>query len=290
GGHSDNRAILLGAEFYGNLPIGGTYPINATWIVGLGAGFDDDITALRVPLGISVGTYLGQGAMRIQPYVHPRVAFDLVAIDTGDDEETETDFSFAIDIGADLDLSERWAVKAGYTFSFGPDFDTSFDFYGNTFGAGIVYRMPRRVRSNWVAIHQRAGAAAFFAVAPATIFPDCPVRVPDAGTALAHRSAPSFHSIRRCPCTRCARARSRRRRAGCHCHHRSRHDGWRCRRTRSPVHAGTCHPGHRSLDLARWQRGAHPRLLHRPAASERRRLLAPRRELATRAHAPDDQA
>jgi len=148
GGHSDNRAILLGAEFYGNLPIGGTYPINATWIVGLGAGFDDDITALRVPLGISVGTYLGQGAMRIQPYVHPRVAFDLVAIDTGDDEETETDFSFAIDIGADLDLSERWAVKAGYTFSFGRDFDTSFDFYGNTFGAGIVYRMPRRVRSN----------------------------------------------------------------------------------------------------------------------------------------------
>lgn len=148
GGHSDNRAILLGAEFYGNLPIGGTYPINATWIVGLGAGFDDRNTALRVPLGISVGTYLGQGAMRIQPYVHPRVAFDLVAIDTGDDEETETDFSFAIDIGADLDLSERWAVKAGYTFSFGPDPDTSFDFYGNTFGAGIVYRMPRRVRSN----------------------------------------------------------------------------------------------------------------------------------------------
>lgn len=148
GGHSDNRSILLGAEFYGNLPVGGTYPINATWILGLGAGFDDDITALRVPLGVSIGTYLGRGAMRIQPYVHPRVAFDLVAIDTGGDEETETDFSFAIDIGADLDLSDTWAVKAGYSFAFGPDFDTTFDFYPNTFGAGIVYRMPRRVRSN----------------------------------------------------------------------------------------------------------------------------------------------
>lgn len=148
GGPSDNRSILLGAEFYGNLPIGGTYPINATWIVGLGAGFDDDITALRVPLGVSIGTYLGQGAMRIQPYVHPRVAFDLVAFDVGDEEETETDFSFAIDIGADIDLSSSWAVKAGYSLAFGPDFDTSFDFYPNTFGAGIVYRMPRRVRSN----------------------------------------------------------------------------------------------------------------------------------------------
>lgn len=148
GGHSGNRSILLGAEYYGNLPIGGTYPINATWIVGVGAGFDDDITALRVPLGVSIGTYLGRGAMRIQPYVHPRVAFDLVAIDLGDEEQTETDFSFALDIGADLDLSPSWAVKAGYSFVWGPDFDTSFDFYPNTFGAGIVYRMPRRVRSN----------------------------------------------------------------------------------------------------------------------------------------------
>lgn len=149
GGPDGNRQILLGAEFYGALPLG-SYPVNASWIVGLGAGFDDDVTALRVPLGISVGTFLGEGSgFRIQPYVHPRVAFDLVAIDVGGEEETETDFSFAIDLGTDVDISQSLAVKVGYTFALGPDFDIdNFDFYPNTFGAGIVYRMPRRVRSN----------------------------------------------------------------------------------------------------------------------------------------------
>ncbi len=144
GGVEGNRSILLGAEFYGALPLG-TYPLNATWVLGFGAGFDDDVTALRIPLGVSVGTYLGE---RFQPYVHPRAAFDLVAIEFGDEEETETDFSFAIDIGTDIDLTESLAAKVGYTFALGPDFDTSFDFYPNTFGAGLVYRMPRRVRSN----------------------------------------------------------------------------------------------------------------------------------------------
>lgn len=148
GGVEGNRSILLGAEFYGGLPIS-SLPVNATWILGFGAGFDDDVTALRVPLGVSIGTYLGEGSgIRIQPYVHPRVAFDLVAIEIGEEEETETDFSFAVDIGADIDLTDSWVVKVGYTFAAGPDYDTSFDFYPNTFGAGIAYRMPRRVRSN----------------------------------------------------------------------------------------------------------------------------------------------
>lgn len=148
GGVEGNRTILLGAEFYGGLPIS-SLPVNATWVLGFGAGFDDDVTALRVPLGVSIGTFIGEGTgFRVQPYVHPRVAFDLVAIDVGEDEETETDFSFAIDLGADVDLSQSFAVKVGYTFAVGPDFDTSFDFYPNTFGAGLAYRMPRRVRSN----------------------------------------------------------------------------------------------------------------------------------------------
>jgi opacity protein-like surface antigen len=148
GGVEGNRTILLGAEYYGSLPIA-SLPVNATWILGFGAGFDDEVTALRIPLGVSVGTYLGEGTgFRVQPYVHPRVAFDLVAVEFDDEEETDTDFSFAIDVGADIDLSESFAVKAGYTFALGPDFETDFDFYPNTFGAGIVYRMPRRVRSN----------------------------------------------------------------------------------------------------------------------------------------------
>lgn len=148
GGIDGNRTILLGAEFFGALPVS-SFPLNATWVLGFGAGFNDDATQLRVPVGVSIGTVLGEGtSFVIQPYVHPRVAFDLIAFDTGDNEETETDFSGAIDLGADVALSPQWVVKVGYTFAIGPDYGTSFDFYPNTFGAGVAYRMPRRVRSN----------------------------------------------------------------------------------------------------------------------------------------------
>ena len=149
GGDEGDRSWLLGAEFYGWLPISGV-PLDMSWLLGFGAGFDDDITLLRVPLGVSLGRVIGEGGtFVVQPYVHPRVAFDLAAVETGpDNEETETDFSFAVDIGADVAFSPSLVLKVGYTFAEGPDFDTELDFYPNTFGAGIAWRMPRRVRGN----------------------------------------------------------------------------------------------------------------------------------------------
>lgn len=147
-GTDGDRSILLGAEFYGWLPISG-FPLDMSWLLGFGAGFHDDVTMLRVPLGVSIGTVIGEGGTFVlQPYVHPRVAFDLGAFGEGESEETETDFSFAVDIGADVAVSPSFVVKVGYTLAKGPDFGTPFDLYPNTFGAGVAWRMPRRVRGN----------------------------------------------------------------------------------------------------------------------------------------------
>lgn len=143
-----DRAWMLGAEFYGWLPLAG-FPLDMSWVLGFGAGFSDDVTLLRVPLGVSIGKVFGEGtSFVVQPYVHPRVAFDLLAVGEGNNEETETDFSLGIDVGADIAVSPSFVVRVGYTFMEGPDFGGPTGFYPNTFGAGLAWRMPRRVRGN----------------------------------------------------------------------------------------------------------------------------------------------
>jgi hypothetical protein len=128
--------IQVGAEFFGPLHLlGPQSPVLLSWVLGLGASFND-VTALRVPLGISAGVTLGTGGITIMPYVHPRLAFDLFAYDTGGgEEETETEFNFPVDIGADVALGEAFVLKVGATLG-----DR-----GTVIGAGIAYRMSRRL-------------------------------------------------------------------------------------------------------------------------------------------------
>jgi hypothetical protein len=125
----------VGAEFYGPLDIlGPQSPLLVSWILGAGGTFND-ATWLRIPLGASVGLNLGSSSsIRILPYVHPRVAFDLVAFDTPDGEETETDFSFDVDLGADIGLGQQFVLRFGATIG---EWDA--------IGAGIAYKMGRRL-------------------------------------------------------------------------------------------------------------------------------------------------
>ena len=127
--------ITLGAEFYGPLSFLDESGLMMSWITGIGAGFDDDVTTLRIPAGVSVGVNLGTGGLNLTPYVHPRVAFDLAAFDNAaGDEETDTEFNFDIDLGADAALGEQFVVRVGVTLG-----------SQTMFGAGIAYRMSRRI-------------------------------------------------------------------------------------------------------------------------------------------------
>ena len=127
--------FTVGAEFYGPLNLlGAESGLMMSWVGGLGAGFNG-VTALRVPVGVSVGVNLGSGGLNLTPYVHPRVALTLSAYDNAQGEEvTETDIGFDVDLGADAALGQSFVLRVGVTIG-----ET------NTFGAGIAYRMSRRI-------------------------------------------------------------------------------------------------------------------------------------------------
>jgi hypothetical protein len=105
-----------------------------SWIGGAGATFNA-ATWLLIPLGASIGMNLGtSSSIRILPYVHPRVAFDLVAYDTGAGEETDTEFNFDLDLGADVALGQQFVLRVGATIG---EWDA--------IGVGVAYRMGRRL-------------------------------------------------------------------------------------------------------------------------------------------------
>jgi hypothetical protein len=136
GGDSDDRVFMLGAELYGPVPLATTgLPILLAWNTGIGAGFNG-VTSLRIPLGVSIGLDLGrESGLAITPYVHPRATFDLFVIERANGEEdTETDFDVEVDIGADVQLGERWLLRAGFSLA-----------NVEVFGVGLAYRLPRAV-------------------------------------------------------------------------------------------------------------------------------------------------
>ncbi|HUF50809.1 MAG TPA: hypothetical protein VMN60_08250 [Longimicrobiales bacterium] len=125
---------LVGAELYGPLNLlGPESGLMLSWVTGIGAGFNG-VTTLRVPLGVSVGVNLGAGGLAITPYAHPRVALDVIAREIAGEEETDTEINFDIDLGADVALGQSFVLRVGATIG-----DT------NTFGAGIAYRLSRRI-------------------------------------------------------------------------------------------------------------------------------------------------
>ena len=139
GGFADGDLFHIGAEFYGPLNrSAGESGLLIDWILGLGASFDG-FTQLRVPAGVSVGLDLGsQGALQLKPYAHPRVALDVFVFNVGDEEETDTEVNVDIDLGADAALGQSFVLRAGFTLSLTNE-------GRSTFGAGVAYRMPRRV-------------------------------------------------------------------------------------------------------------------------------------------------
>lgn len=131
------HAVILGAETYGPLlRAGAGSRVDASWTAGAGASLDGGIL-LRVPVGVSAGLRLDAGQMVVIPYVHPRIALEVFA----DDDVSETDLSWAGDLGADVLIGPSLVLRVGASLS---------DVFGGgdadgAFGAGIAWRMERGV-------------------------------------------------------------------------------------------------------------------------------------------------
>jgi hypothetical protein len=136
------NTLMVGAEVSNPLSsMSGSSGLIMAWHLGAGAIFGDQYVQLGVPLGVSLGLNLGSGgSTTILPYAHPRVSFDLVAVEFGDEEETETDFGFAVDLGVDVNLGQRFVLKAAYTIGTENDFGKR-----DAFGLGAALRIPRNV-------------------------------------------------------------------------------------------------------------------------------------------------
>lgn len=129
----DGDHFSVGGEFYG--PIRAvSAPVLMSWVLGVGGTFNG-ATWLRVPLGVSIGTMLDAGNLRIQPYLHPRIAFDYISFDAPPGvDDSDSELNFDLDIGADVDLGPQFVLRFGATVG---DFDG--------IGLGIAYRFGRRV-------------------------------------------------------------------------------------------------------------------------------------------------
>ena len=68
--------------------------------------------------------------------MHPRASLDVVSLtdEVTDEEETDTDVGFAVDIGADVNLGQRLILRAGYSLG---DRDA--------FGLGVALRWQRGI-------------------------------------------------------------------------------------------------------------------------------------------------
>ncbi|HEY0671759.1 MAG TPA: hypothetical protein VGD27_05810 [Longimicrobiales bacterium] len=137
------ESILLGAELYGGLPgLSASSGLAMAWSLGLGAAFGEieatgiDYVDFSVPLGVSVGIPINAGGATILPYIHPRVSLDVASFtdQVTDEEDTETDVGFAVDIGADVNLGQSLILRTGFALG---DRDA--------FGVGVAFRMARRV-------------------------------------------------------------------------------------------------------------------------------------------------
>lgn len=124
-------AITVGAETWGPIVRAGReFPLDVTWTLGLGAGFDGG-TLFEVPFGVSLGRTFDAGQIPIQVYGHPRIALAVYSNDNTDDTELE----FLFDIGGDFQLSPDWKLRIGGTVG-------GFD---EAFGVGMAYSFGRSV-------------------------------------------------------------------------------------------------------------------------------------------------
>lgn len=127
-GHNETP-FFFGAEFYGPLVRADrSFPLDASWVLGVGATLNGG-TALRFPVGVSVGRTFDADGIVFTPYAVPRLGIDLAA----DDGDTDTDLGFTVDLGADLHIDDSWLLRFGVALG---DHDA--------LGVGVAYRTGRR--------------------------------------------------------------------------------------------------------------------------------------------------
>lgn len=92
-------------------------PLDLLFTAGVGASFGSDVTAFRVPFGVSIGhTFELDQGMSITPFVHPRLSLDACG-ECRFDDDSQTTVSANFDLGANWQISRRFGVRVVASFS-----------------------------------------------------------------------------------------------------------------------------------------------------------------------------
>jgi hypothetical protein len=104
----DDVGVAVGADASRMLiRAGQDLPVDVAGTLGIGATFANT-TVARIPVGLSVGRRIAAQNWAFVPYVHPRVALDIL---TGDDSDTE--LSVTTDLGADFQMGDNLLLRLG---------------------------------------------------------------------------------------------------------------------------------------------------------------------------------
>ncbi|HEX6940018.1 MAG TPA: hypothetical protein VF158_11450 [Longimicrobiales bacterium] len=123
---ADETPVFFGAEFYGPLVRAGREsPLEVAWLLGAGATLDGG-TFFRIPAGVSVGAVIDGDELLFVPYAVPRVGLDVF--------DDESEFSFTVDLGVDLEIDRSLLLRFGAALG---DHDA--------IGVGAAWRVGRRV-------------------------------------------------------------------------------------------------------------------------------------------------
>jgi hypothetical protein len=136
-GGADTRFLLGGGFEYALARATQDVPLDLMLTAGGYVSFGDDVTIVRLPIGLSVGhRFTGQGQVAVTPFAHPRVSLDFCG-DCGDDSE----IGLAFDLGVDVELSRVISLRGAATLGGGGYFEDA----DASLGIAVAIR-PRGLR------------------------------------------------------------------------------------------------------------------------------------------------
>lgn len=109
---ADMRLIMGGGFAYQMVRERQDQPFDMVFTAGVGGSFGDDVTLIRIPIGVAVGhRFPLEGAFAITPYVHPRLSIDRISFDAPGGNVSDTELNLDIDIGASLEINSQMQVR-----------------------------------------------------------------------------------------------------------------------------------------------------------------------------------
>lgn len=109
----DDVVVFGGVDFSGGLRAGG-FPLDLSWIAGLGLGVGDAVL-VSAPLGISMGGSLTGDGVTFVPYASPRIVLDALFNGGEGGDDSDLDLDFALDLGVDVYFRPGWGIRLAGT-------------------------------------------------------------------------------------------------------------------------------------------------------------------------------